>query len=63
MSDLVPGVLDLLVCPACHAHLTWDYEASELLCTSPVCGLAYPVRGGIPILVIDEARKPAADER
>lgn len=56
MSDLVPGVLELLVCPACHAQLTWDYEASELVCTDPGCGLAYPVRGGIPILVIDEAQ-------
>lgn len=63
MSDLIPGVLELLVCPACHAHLAWDYEASELLCTNPSCGLAYPVRGGIPILVIDEARRPSPDER
>jgi uncharacterized protein len=58
MNDLVPEVLDLLVCPNCRARLTWDYEASELVCTSPECGLAYPVRGGIPILVIDEARDP-----
>ncbi|MFT3875482.1 MAG: Trm112 family protein [Propioniciclava sp.] len=58
MSDLIPGVLELLVCPACHGKLTWDYEASELVCTEIACGLAYPVRGGIPILVIDEARAP-----
>ena len=58
MSDLIPDVLELLVCPACRARLTWDYEASELVCTSPGCGLAYPVRGGIPILVLDEARRP-----
>ena len=58
MSDLVPEVLELLVCPNCRSRLTWDYEASELVCTSPDCGLAYPVRGGIPILVIDEARDP-----
>ena len=44
-TDLIPGILDLLVCPQCHGQLAWDYEASELVCT-----------GGIPILVIDEAR-------
>lgn len=60
MSDLVPGVLELLVCPACHGQLTWAYEVSELVCTAPECGLAYPVRGGIPILVVDEARAPEA---
>ena len=60
MSDLVPGVLELLVCPACHGQLTWAYEVSELVYTSPECGLAYPVRGGIPILVVDEARAPEA---
>lgn len=58
MNDLVPGVLDLLVCPRCRHQLTWAYEASELLCTNPECGLAYPVRQGIPILVEDEARAP-----
>ena len=58
MSDLVPGVLELLVCPACHSAFTWDYEASELVCTGADCGLAYPLKGGIPILLIDEARRP-----
>ncbi len=58
MSDLVPGVLDLLVCPQCHAQLTWDYEASELVCSDASCGLAYAVRGGIPVLVVEDARSP-----
>lgn len=58
MNDLVPGVLELLVCPACRGQLTWDYEAAELVCTAPGCGLAYPVRQGIPILVLDEGRAP-----
>ena len=59
MTDIVPEVLDLLVCPNCKAPLAWDYEASELVCTGADCGLAYPLRGGIPILLIDEARRPA----
>ncbi|MFT4110362.1 Trm112 family protein [Propionicimonas sp.] len=58
MSDLPAEVLELLVCPSCHTALAWDYEASELVCTGPDCGLAYPVRDGIPILLIDEARRP-----
>lgn len=58
MSDIVPAVLELLVCPRCRRPLTWAYEASELQCTNPECGLAYPVRQGIPILVEDAARKP-----
>lgn len=56
MSDLIPGILELLVCPQCHGQLAWDYEAAELVCAAPDCSLAYPVRDGIPILVIDEAR-------
>lgn len=58
MSDIVPEVLELLVCPRCHQQLTWAYEASELICCNPECGLAYPVRQGIPILVADAARQP-----
>jgi uncharacterized protein YbaR (Trm112 family) len=34
-------------------------QASELLCTSRDCGLAYPVQDGIPVLLVDEARRPA----
>ena len=58
MSELPAEVLELLVCPSCHTKLALDYEASELVCTGAGCGLAYPVRGGIPILLVDEARRP-----
>ncbi len=57
MREIVPAVLELLVCPACRRSLAWAYEAAELECTNPECGLIYPVRQGIPILVADEARK------
>lgn len=58
MTDIPTEVLEILVCPSCHTKLAWDYEASELLCTLAECGLAYPVRGGIPVLLVDEARRP-----
>ena len=61
MNEITAEVLELLVCPSCHATLAWDYEASVLECTGADCGLAYPVRDGIPILLIDEARRPGAD--
>mgnify|MGYP001260837470 CR=1 FL=1 len=60
MTELPADVLEILVCPSCHTKLAWDYEASELLCTSAECALAYPVRDDIPVLLVDEARRPSA---
>ncbi|HNA98026.1 MAG TPA: Trm112 family protein [Marmoricola sp.] len=53
--NIDPTLLDLIVCPDCHADLTSDAEHSELVCTG--CGLAYPVRDDIPVLLVDEARQ------
>lgn len=53
-------VLDLLACPNCHAAFAVDPDRAELVCTGPDCGLAYPVVDGIPILLVDEARKSRA---
>jgi uncharacterized protein len=57
--DIDPWLLDILACPKCHSPLRADDAASELVCTGED-GLAYPVRDGIPVLLIDEARDPAA---
>jgi uncharacterized protein len=54
--NLDPALLEILACPACHAPLRVDDAAEELVCTG--CGLAYPVRDDIPVLLIDEARRP-----
>ncbi len=51
-------VLDIIVCPKCRAGLRADDAASELVCTG--CGLAYPVRDNIPVLLVDEARQTSA---
>lgn len=54
--NLDPALLEIIVCPACHGDLAVDAQAHELVCTS--CGLAYPVRDDIPVLLVDEARRP-----
>jgi hypothetical protein len=70
VADLLENVmkidewlLDILACPKCHSPLRPDEAASELVCTGPDCGLAYPVRDDIPVLLIDEARDPQASGR
>ena len=57
--DISPELLAIIVCPACRSDLTVtpSGDATELVCSG--CGLAYPVRDGIPVLLVDEARKPA----
>lgn len=53
---LSPLFLDIAACPACHAGFAIDYEAHELICVNAACALAYPVRDGIPVLLVDQAR-------
>ncbi|MGW6459847.1 Trm112 family protein [Streptomyces sp. NPDC055078] len=58
---LEAALLEILACPACHSPLTDRTAADtpELICTGTDCGLAYPVRDDIPVLLVDEARTPA----
>lgn len=49
-----PKMLEALVCPQCQGRLTYDADAQELV--SKAAHLAYPIRAGIPVLLIDEAR-------
>jgi hypothetical protein len=58
--ELAPELLEILACPNCHGTLAVDHDRDELVCTAADCGLAYPVRQGIPVLLIDEARRPDA---
>jgi hypothetical protein len=53
-------LLDILVCPKSKAPLAFDEKAQELICYGS--GLAYPVRDGIPVLLVDEARILKEDE-
>jgi uncharacterized protein YbaR (Trm112 family) len=54
--NLNPALLEILACPNCRAGLVVDEVAEELVCSS--CRYAYPVRDDIPVLLVEEARKP-----
>ena len=51
-------LLDILVCPKSKAPLTLDQSAQELVCETS--GLAYPIRDGIPVMLVTEAREIGA---
>ena len=53
-TDIDPKLLEILVCPLTKAPLRYDRAAQELI--SEEAGLAYPIRDGIPIMLVDEAR-------
>jgi uncharacterized protein len=48
-------MLEVLVCPQTHARLHFDVERQELI--SRAAHLAYPIRDGIPVMLVDEARQ------
>lgn len=48
-------LLEILVCPLCKAKLDYHKSSQELICDK--CKLAYPIDDGIPVMLIDEARK------
>ncbi len=48
-------MLEALVCPVTQAPLSYDAEAQELI--SKPAKLAFPIRGGIPVMLVDEARR------
>lgn len=53
--DIDPRLLEILVCPLTRTRLRYDRQAQELVSDS--AGLAYPIRDGIPIMLIEEARE------
>ena len=59
-SDVDPKLLELLVCPLTKGPLRYVRERQELV--SEQAGIAYPIRDGIPIMLVDEARQLDEDE-
>ncbi len=49
-------LLDIMACPQCKAAVREEKE--KIVCTNEQCGLRYPIKDGIPIMLIDEAEKP-----
>ncbi len=60
MRAIDPRLLEILVCPLTKTRLIYDEKAQELI--SDVAGLAYPIRQGIPIMLVDEARRLTAED-
>ncbi len=50
-----PKMLESLVCPVTRNTLVYDRAAQELI--SKAAGLAFPIRNGIPVMLLDEARR------
>ncbi|MAM74994.1 Trm112 family protein [uncultured Tistrella sp.] len=53
-ASVDPRLLEILVCPLTREPLRYDAAAQELI--SDAAKLAYPIRDGIPIMLVDEAR-------
>ena len=51
-----PRLLDILVCPVCKGPLLYRKAEAELVCKAD--RLAYPIRDGIPVMLVEEARLP-----
>ena len=54
-----PRLLEILACPACKTEVKLDGE--RLVCAA--CGRRYPIRDGIPVMLIDEAELPSGQPR
>jgi uncharacterized protein YbaR (Trm112 family) len=59
--DVDPKLLEILVCPLTKGPLIYDPERQELI--SKKAGLAYPVRDGIPVMLVEEARTLSESEQ
>jgi uncharacterized protein len=60
-TEIDARLLEILVCPLTKGPLTYDRAKQELI--SLQAGLAYPIRDGIPIMLVDEARTLEDDEK
>ena len=49
-------LLEILACPKCKKDVR--LEGEKIICTNPECGLRYPIRDDIPVMLIDEAEDP-----
>ena len=57
MSALDERLLEILRCPNCRGEVSYR-ETEEVIECRGDCGYRYPVRDGIPVMLVDEAEKP-----
>lgn len=57
MSEIDPRLLEILACPNCHGDVEYVPEEALIVCRGD-CRYAYPVRDGIPVMLVDEAKRP-----
>jgi uncharacterized protein YbaR (Trm112 family) len=59
--SLDPELLEILVCPNDRGDIEYVEAEQTIVCSK--CGYRYPVRDGIPVMLIDEAEKPATGKK
>ena len=59
--SLDPELLEILVCPNDRGEI--EYLQAEEIIVCSTCGYRYPVRDGIPVMLIDEAEKPTTGKK
>lgn len=57
MGQISKDLLDILACPKCKTPVVED--GNTIRCTNGNCGLIYPIREGIPVMLIEEAVSPS----
>ncbi len=55
------ALLDILACPLCKGSLAYNRHKQQLICRFDK--LAYPIRDGIPVLLVEEAESLSADKK
>ena len=60
MLDITNELLKLLACPVSQGKLIYDSLSKELICIDS--GLAYPVKDGVPLLLVEQSRKLTSEE-
>ncbi len=52
-------LLEILRCPNCRSEVELSKDEKTIKCLGPDCGLIYPVKDEIPVMIIEEAAKPS----
>ena len=55
-----PTLMEILACPECKGDVILDAERGQIVCAA--CCLRYPIRDGIPIMLVDEAQRDSTDD-